>query len=685
MKKALSFILSALMTAQLALASPAYAVETSESKDNKQTVTESTEVQNTEMAVGAFEYGFGYVGGVGLKITYEDGTEKTIVTEQGVPTVIDTKGQIGNVTVTKVPDGYEMEMPLPTAYSFDNDTEELRIKIKSTNKNTEYIVVESGNYVAKPGEEFVGHFTAKGAEVLDIVSGMANCITVKEWSADSDSEYSVRLKIAEDCPLDPYIGYRVKVTYKVNSTGKIYTTNIYTAVTIGLSGTTTTAYNSSTTTTTTTTTSTTSTVSTTTTTFKGICDEYDFEGYLEPVYRDSIQYVGEEFDYSREYYNLIILTKDGIVQFLNSYSGELSECSECIDIDISNVDMSNIGDYPFTHRTVENKIGTFFIGKNERLGITESGDYRVKMVEHEQTGTVRVRERVTTTTTTTTTTGTVDTNAPFYFNPSYLEFEGINGFLMSFYFTNNAGVDVEFSSSDESVAYLDCDGCSPDHEEDRYSADNPMVTFCGYGETTLTATAKDGTTAKMIIKVSPATTITTTTACTETTTTTTVEYDYPPVVEYDNSPMKIGETRTVKVYGADKSIKGKIRSMDFNPDYLICDYKEGADTFTITAVAPVSYTNVWIYEATCPFSGEVGITILDEQYVSSELAGDANCDGQINMADAVFIMQCIANPDKYTFTEQGRKNADADKSGDITNMDALTIQKFKLRLIDSLT
>ena len=189
----------------------------------------------------------------------------------------------------------------------------------------------------------------------------------------------------------------------------------------------------------------------------------------------------------------------------------------------------------------------------------------------------------------------------------------------------------------------------------------------------------------ILSKEDAALTTTTTLPYTTTTTTTTVEYDYVPIVEYDKTPMKIGETRTVKVYGSDKTIKGSIRSMDFNPDYLICDYKEGADTFTMTAVAPVKHTNIWIYETSCSFSGEVGITILDEQYVPSKTAGDANCDDQVNMADAVFIMQCIANPDKYTFTEQGRKNADADKSGDITNMDALTIQRFKLKLIDSLT
>ena len=70
------------------------------------------------------------------------------------------------------------------------------------------------------------------------------------------------------------------------------------------------------------------------------------------------------------------------------------------------------------------------------------------------------------------------------------------------------------------------------------------------------------------------------------------------------------------------------------------------------------------------------------------LWGDANCDGQVNMADAVLIMQSIGNPDKYGkgaadgITDKGEKNGDVENNGDgITNKDALKIQKFKLNLI----
>lgn len=68
----------------------------------------------------------------------------------------------------------------------------------------------------------------------------------------------------------------------------------------------------------------------------------------------------------------------------------------------------------------------------------------------------------------------------------------------------------------------------------------------------------------------------------------------------------------------------------------------------------------------------------------SGLCGDANCDDEVNMADAVFIMQCISNPDKYKLEGNGEANADVDGEGGVTNKDALRIQKFKLGLIDKL-
>ena len=71
--------------------------------------------------------------------------------------------------------------------------------------------------------------------------------------------------------------------------------------------------------------------------------------------------------------------------------------------------------------------------------------------------------------------------------------------------------------------------------------------------------------------------------------------------------------------------------------------------------------------------------------------GDANCDSQVNLADAVLIMQSISNPDKYGvgkpdgITSQGEKNGDVAETGNgLTNKDALAIQRFKLGLVKEL-
>lgn len=78
---------------------------------------------------------------------------------------------------------------------------------------------------------------------------------------------------------------------------------------------------------------------------------------------------------------------------------------------------------------------------------------------------------------------------------------------------------------------------------------------------------------------------------------------------------------------------------------------------------------------------------------STILYGDADCDGKIFLNDAVLVMQAIGNPDAYGvngtekthITEQGKINADVSNTGDdLTNADALTIQKYLLHIIDKL-
>lgn len=111
----------------------------------------------------------------------------------------------------------------------------------------------------------------------------------------------------------------------------------------------------------------------------------------------------------------------------------------------------------------------------------------------------------------------------------------------------------------------------------------------------------------------------------------------------------------------------------------ICVYSNGVH---VGGTEPDGSTPVKEEDPTNPSEGDDDI-----------LYGDANCDGTVDMSDAVLIMQSLSNPDKYgiggtdksALTLAGAKNGDCYMTGDgLTNNDALSIQKFKLDLIPSL-
>ncbi|OPZ20352.1 MAG: Leucine Rich repeats (2 copies) [Firmicutes bacterium ADurb.BinA205] len=81
---------------------------------------------------------------------------------------------------------------------------------------------------------------------------------------------------------------------------------------------------------------------------------------------------------------------------------------------------------------------------------------------------------------------------------------------------------------------------------------------------------------------------------------------------------------------------------------------------------------------------------LDSDEKTDTLYGDANCDGIVDLSDAVIIMQAQSNPAKFGengsdpthMTAQGIINGDVSGNGDgITSKDALTIQKYLLGLL----
>lgn len=126
--------------------------------------------------------------------------------------------------------------------------------------------------------------------------------------------------------------------------------------------------------------------------------------------------------------------------------------------------------------------------------------------------------------------------------------------------------------------------------------------------------------------------------------------------------------------------------LDKPDDYVLSLRQKDSDTKVTTGGARTTTTTT---VKTTSAESSTGTTTT----TTEDIAGDANCDGTVDLADAVLIMQYYTNPDRYglggsaenCMTPQGMKNADVDGDGNgITNMDALKIQMFLVGIIDDL-
>ncbi len=96
----------------------------------------------------------------------------------------------------------------------------------------------------------------------------------------------------------------------------------------------------------------------------------------------------------------------------------------------------------------------------------------------------------------------------------------------------------------------------------------------------------------------------------------------------------------------------------------------------------VTYETVTLYyDAEDDVETTTGDTTEPSTGESTYLAGDANCDDKVDMADAVAIMRSQADPDDYALTADGKKNADVVGNDGVTNEDALAIQKYEAGII----
>ena len=134
---------------------------------------------------------------------------------------------------------------------------------------------------------------------------------------------------------------------------------------------------------------------------------------------------------------------------------------------------------------------------------------------------------------------------------------------------------------------------------------------------------------------------------------------------------------------ADVNGDGLIDSKD---DEMILDHingKKPLDEYLTTTTTTANTTTTKTSSTTA--------TTVSKPSVTKE--GDTNCDGKVDLADAILIMQSLANPNKYgiggtadkPLTYQGKINGDVDKSTEgLTANDALRIQEYLLHKVKSL-
>lgn len=100
------------------------------------------------------------------------------------------------------------------------------------------------------------------------------------------------------------------------------------------------------------------------------------------------------------------------------------------------------------------------------------------------------------------------------------------------------------------------------------------------------------------------------------------------------------------------------------------DYLDGFEIYSTTTISK-DWDDLSYY-------GKFSIISSAEEEVSDK-KGDSNIDGDTDLADSVFVMQTLANPDKYSLTAQGALNADVYGNNDgVTGMDAIGIQYMLL-------
>ena len=225
-----------------------------------------------------------------------------------------------------------------------------------------------------------------------------------------------------------------------------------------------------------------------------------------------------------------------------------------------------------------------------------------------------------------------------------------------------------------------------------------------------------------LLKITPPdpskTTTTTTTTTDPNVTTTTTAYKFEiqkkSVTIPDKPTLAIGKEMQISITGApNASLGGAVGFGTTADDWKNIEWKGTADKdgkLTVhvdlnempdnfkTCEVQVWWSNTWDAASEKATDQPYTIDSCEFHYLMGgalePLWGDANCDGTVDLADAILIMQALANPDKYGengsdkhhLTETGKLQADVDtNTKGLTGDDAVLIQEYLLKKVTTLS
>ena len=175
------------------------------------------------------------------------------------------------------------------------------------------------------------------------------------------------------------------------------------------------------------------------------------------------------------------------------------------------------------------------------------------------------------------------------------------------------------------------------------------------------------------------------------------------VVEELKATVADGKIELQKWWDASEKGEASVEdviAVDYKSVQVVYEYAQGEtpavkpDTTTTTTTSVTATTTSKTTTTTAETTTATASTTVTTSDKPADVKyGDANCDGEVDLSDAVLIMQSLANPNKYGLTgtdkshitDIGSKNADVCNTGDgVTTNDAVSIQRYLLKLIPSL-